>query len=68
MTFVLRSGPLFYSGRAAPGSDAVNGVGWVTPDRAEAFSFATRGEATRRCRSFNKWSPLHGRSFQVADA
>lgn len=58
--FVLSTTAGFYTGRAGPA--------WVDANRAEAFTFATRGEAQRKAALFNGRSALHGLTFSVEAA
>jgi hypothetical protein len=55
--FILsaNSNSAFYTGRA--------GCGWVAPDKAEAFAYASRSEAERRAEHFNRWFGFHGLTF-----
>lgn len=55
--FVLSCSAGFYTGRA--------GQAWVG---ADAFAFATRGEADRKAALFNGRAVLHGLTFVVEPA
>lgn len=65
MQYVLRATnstgeDLFYTGRA--------GAFWLSPNRAEAFTFELAEGAERRAERFNEFTSLHCHTFDVLDA
>lgn len=58
--FYLSANSLVYTGRA--------GQAWVSANKAEAFSYASREEAERKAALFNRASALHGLTFSVEAA
>lgn len=52
--------PSYYTGRAG----AKN---WLSLDMEEAFIYSGKGEADRKAVNLNRYTPLHGLTFNVLD-
>lgn len=58
MAFIIATDAgTFYNGKAGPA--------WVSANRLEAFTYASRAEAERSAALFNRMTPLHGLTFSV---